>query len=481
MLASVLNSFAVLNYDLLSMFVDYGRRLLDYDMTGPYAFYRDTLKVLAQGRPAGERYLLKCPEHLWFIDALLVVFPDARIVWTHRDPVACVAVLLAYLAGTAHALRPDRPVAPGCAHPGSVPHRRAAGGRRVRHRAAKISSSTWTSRTWCAIPQRWCGQVKEWAELPHDKAGEARVRLPLHGARRQEGRAQVQRRGVRLDGRAIHKQADYIERFRHPAQAHRVANTRMHIQWRTPFEHWAHCGMPVTCGACCTGHSVRLIGEEPERIAMLAHQLGIADPVRPGPRGTVPALVDHRCPSWMQTSAVASMPRFPPTRSRPCVGSTHCAASSPSRGSGAVDPGCGSNWMVWKQGPSRAADHLLPAPARRHSAQEAQVEDALVGLLRPPTDDDATALARVVGAMGGQSPSPAFLDGFARRCAERLAAMSLPRLLAWHAPTLQPWLDPVVDQQAREPARPDLSAEQAFVLELARRLVYLRRLGTAGA
>ena len=238
-----------------------------------------------------------------------------------------------------------------------------------------------------------------------------------------------------------------------------------------PLRHACH-----GCGACCTGHSVRLIGEEPARIAALARQLGMADPVRPGPRGTVLAFVDHRCP-FLDADKRCRIHAEVAADQKPAVCRQYPLRSivTESGQRVAVDPGCGSNWMVWKQGPTLDADHLLPAPTRRHSAQEAQVEDALVGLLRPPTDDDTTALARVVGALGGQSPSPAFLDGFARRCAERLVAMSLPGLVARHAPTLQPWLGPVVDQQASEPAWPELSAEQqAFVLELARRSVYLR-------
>jgi Sulfotransferase family len=30
--------------------------------------------------------VLKCPDHLWFLGALFDVFPDADVIWTHRDP-----------------------------------------------------------------------------------------------------------------------------------------------------------------------------------------------------------------------------------------------------------------------------------------------------------------------------------------------------------------------------------------------------------
>lgn len=34
--------------------------------------------------------MLKCPFHLPYIGALIKAFPDATIVWTHRNPVECI-------------------------------------------------------------------------------------------------------------------------------------------------------------------------------------------------------------------------------------------------------------------------------------------------------------------------------------------------------------------------------------------------------
>jgi hypothetical protein len=55
-----------------------------------YAYYADLLRLLDWQRP-GERWLLKSPAHLWGIRELLATFPDARIVWSHRDPVSSIA------------------------------------------------------------------------------------------------------------------------------------------------------------------------------------------------------------------------------------------------------------------------------------------------------------------------------------------------------------------------------------------------------
>lgn len=85
------NTFAVMNFDLQSGLSDIGDFLMhEHDMRLPYAEYRRYLQLLLHQRPA-EGLVLKCPEHLWFVDALLDVFPDACIVWTHRDPYAAVA------------------------------------------------------------------------------------------------------------------------------------------------------------------------------------------------------------------------------------------------------------------------------------------------------------------------------------------------------------------------------------------------------
>jgi hypothetical protein len=84
------SSFSALNMDISSGMRRYGSWLLDQDMTWCYAEYRERLQMLLHRDPA-EQLVLKCPEHLWFLDSLLEVFPDACIVWTHRAPMACIA------------------------------------------------------------------------------------------------------------------------------------------------------------------------------------------------------------------------------------------------------------------------------------------------------------------------------------------------------------------------------------------------------
>jgi len=83
------NRFSALNNDLASGFTGFGDWLLGQDLLPAYEEYRLQLQVLSH-RTGPRRLVLKCPEHLWFLDPLLTVFPDASVVWTHRDPVDSV-------------------------------------------------------------------------------------------------------------------------------------------------------------------------------------------------------------------------------------------------------------------------------------------------------------------------------------------------------------------------------------------------------
>jgi hypothetical protein len=63
----------------------YGRWLENADMSSAYAIHRLALQTL-QSRLPTETWSLKSPHHLWCLDALREAYPDARILWTHRDP-----------------------------------------------------------------------------------------------------------------------------------------------------------------------------------------------------------------------------------------------------------------------------------------------------------------------------------------------------------------------------------------------------------
>ncbi|WP_086561180.1 sulfotransferase family protein [Streptomyces africanus] len=60
------------------------------DFTADYRYLKQVYQVLQYGRPR-RRWVLKSPMHLENLEALRTVFPDATIVWCHRDPVTVVA------------------------------------------------------------------------------------------------------------------------------------------------------------------------------------------------------------------------------------------------------------------------------------------------------------------------------------------------------------------------------------------------------
>ena len=55
------------------------------DRTPAYVYHRRFLEHL-QWRTRADRWVLKAPAHLYALDALLAIYPDALIVQTHRDP-----------------------------------------------------------------------------------------------------------------------------------------------------------------------------------------------------------------------------------------------------------------------------------------------------------------------------------------------------------------------------------------------------------
>ena len=83
---------------------------LAHDQTPHYAYLRTVLQILQWIRPR-HRWVLKSPQHLEQLGPLLVTFPDATVVVTHRDPVSVIqsaATMMTYAArmGYRHP-RPD--------------------------------------------------------------------------------------------------------------------------------------------------------------------------------------------------------------------------------------------------------------------------------------------------------------------------------------------------------------------------------------
>jgi sulfotransferase family protein len=79
--------FASLRFDTTYRVPSYRHWL---DQTGhldAYRFHKRFLQHL-QHQTAGGRWVLKCPDHVFALDAIRAVYPDARLVLVHRDPLA---------------------------------------------------------------------------------------------------------------------------------------------------------------------------------------------------------------------------------------------------------------------------------------------------------------------------------------------------------------------------------------------------------
>jgi len=77
-------------YPLRYRIPSYGEWLVGQDMRRPYAFHRTLLRCLLWRDPGGH-VAIKCPTHLWHLDALAATYPQGRLVRLHREPVAAVA------------------------------------------------------------------------------------------------------------------------------------------------------------------------------------------------------------------------------------------------------------------------------------------------------------------------------------------------------------------------------------------------------
>jgi hypothetical protein len=91
---NLLNDWAFVNQAWMASFdiSSYRDWFLDADYMPAYEAHRRTLQHLQWRNPG--RWVLKYPKHLLSLDALLATYPDAVLVWTHRDPGVVVPSVL---------------------------------------------------------------------------------------------------------------------------------------------------------------------------------------------------------------------------------------------------------------------------------------------------------------------------------------------------------------------------------------------------
>src|SRR5215472_8906007 len=80
--------FASLRFDTTYRIPSYRRWLDETGHVEAYRFHRRFLQHLQHQAAGGGRWVLKCPDHVFALAAIRTVYPDARLVFVHRDPLA---------------------------------------------------------------------------------------------------------------------------------------------------------------------------------------------------------------------------------------------------------------------------------------------------------------------------------------------------------------------------------------------------------
>ena len=94
------NVFRTLQYNVQYRVPGYIEWLGAQDPRLAYQQYKQQLQLVHYHRPHGKRFALKDPTHSVFLDTILELFPDARFVFTHRDPAETLSSMCSLYAYT---------------------------------------------------------------------------------------------------------------------------------------------------------------------------------------------------------------------------------------------------------------------------------------------------------------------------------------------------------------------------------------------
>ena len=230
-----------------------------------------------------------------------------------------------------------------------------------------------------------------------------------------------------------------------------------------------------SCGTCCTGVFVALDEEEQARMERLAPTVGVEQPVVDGGlRFEAGACV------FLDEQDTCRLHRHHGPASKPltCRQFPFAAIETESGPRAGIDPACTSASRTWRAGPSFVPAEIQATRRPLHPSQH-EPEAALLRALAEAPSIAAMLHLLCTGSPGG----PALPAGFAGRWITRVQAADLGgfladpdtgrglrRALAGVPEALQA-LDPDAP-----PPWPTLSAEEeAWSLEVTRRMVYLRR------
>lgn len=86
------HSFSSQLFEIQAKIPGFAEHLMSHDQTAAYEYMVVLLKIIAWYRddPLNKPWVLKTPQHMQDIDALMSVFPNAKLICSHRDPIKAV-------------------------------------------------------------------------------------------------------------------------------------------------------------------------------------------------------------------------------------------------------------------------------------------------------------------------------------------------------------------------------------------------------
>ena len=82
-------TFSVYNFDFQFGLTKYGDFISKNTIERAYKEYEALLKIILHSR-INHNLVLKCPEHMLFIDTIANILPESKIIWIHRDPIKSI-------------------------------------------------------------------------------------------------------------------------------------------------------------------------------------------------------------------------------------------------------------------------------------------------------------------------------------------------------------------------------------------------------
>lgn len=90
------HDFKTLMIESKGVLPEYKEFIFSCDMTSAYQYHKKFLQLLQQDAPGV--WNVKKPSHSLWLETILQVYPDARFVWTHRDPFTATGSLCSVIS-----------------------------------------------------------------------------------------------------------------------------------------------------------------------------------------------------------------------------------------------------------------------------------------------------------------------------------------------------------------------------------------------